>query len=120
MQLHKSNGVGDVLSQYLNKIPNDNVRIMVFQGSARNEESCPDQWGKTRSVIEYAIKGLPEGVEIDFCDLSVKGDGNVIQPCKGCISTSGGFHCHWHCSCYDKGDKDLPDFMHNEDVYSRL
>ncbi len=28
----------------------------------------------------------------------------IIQPCKGCISTAGGYHCHFPCSCYHKGD----------------
>lgn len=98
----------------------DQVRIVVIQGSARHEDSCPDQWGKTRRLVQRAIEDPPEGVEFDVIDLAVKGDGNIVQPCKSCVSTSGGFHCHWACSCYSKNSRDLPDFMHNENIYDRL
>ena len=120
MKVTKSGGLGETISQAFHGKKKSGPRIMVFQGSARNDESCPDEWGKTRMFIQHAISDLPDGVEIDYCDLSVKGDGEVVQPCKGCISTAGGFHCHWVCSCFQKGSKDSPDTLHNNDVYDRL
>lgn len=122
MRVQKSQDYGDTLGRFL-KVAQESerkIRVMAFQGSARNKENCPDQWGKTRRAIDHAVGGLPDDVEVDYCDLSVKADGNIVQPCKACVSTSGGFHCHWPCTCYSKGDEGLPDFMYNEDVYARL
>ncbi len=96
------------------------IRIMVFQGSARNANNCPGQDGKTKTVTKYAISNLPENIEIDYCDLSVDSEQPIVQPCRACISSAGGYHCHWQCDCYSKGDKDRPDFMHENDVYTRL
>lgn len=112
--------LADVSKKMLKRAQESKVRVMVFQGSARNAENCPDQWGKTRSVIQHAIEAAPDWMEVDYCDLSVRDDGNIIQPCKACVSTAGGFHCHWPCSCYAKDDEDFPDLMHNEDIYARL
>jgi multimeric flavodoxin WrbA len=95
-------------------------RLMVFQGSPRNKENCPDQWGKTRRILARALKAVEGEAEIDLCDLSITLRGARVQPCKACISTAGGFHCNFKCSCYDKNSRELPDFMHDEDVYGRL
>ena len=102
------------------KIKNKNakVKILAIQGSARNENCCPDKNSKSFKLLKNAIKDR-DGVLFDFLDLSVKCDGNVIQPCKACISTAGGIHCHWHCDCYSKGGK-VKDLMHEENVYKRL
>lgn len=97
--------------------------ILIIQGSARNIESCPNQWGKTRSVIKYAIENFPyvKDVKFEYLDLSVNQKGEkkkpIVQPCKACYSTGGGFHCHWQCSCYAKGQDDL---MYENNVYDKL
>lgn len=93
---------------------------MIFQGSPRNPKNCPDQWGKTMLLAKYLIANAPEDVEIDFCDLSVKTDTSIIQPCKACYSTGGGFHCHFECDCYVPNNKAYPDFMHDAKIYKRL
>ena len=38
------------------------------------------------------------------------------------MSTAGGFHCHWPCSCYgpDSGNPQLPDIMYQQKVYEKL
>jgi len=102
------------------KIKNKNakIRILAIQGSARNENCCPDKVSKSYKLLKNAIKDR-ENVFFDFLDLSVKCDGNIVQPCKACISTAGGYHCHWKCDCYSKGGK-TKDLMHEEDVYKRL
>ncbi len=86
---------------------------MIFQGSPRNPKNCPDQWGKTMLLANYLVANAPEDVEIDFCDLSVRSDVSIVQPCKGCYSTGGGFHCHFPCDCYVANNKAHPDLMHD-------
>lgn len=95
-------------------------RIMIFIGSARSKDNCPDQNSKTGIIVKEAIKDLPDDIEIDLVDLSIQDDKPIIQPCKGCISTSGGAHCSWYCNCYFKGDKEHPDFISDFDIYRRL
>lgn len=94
-------------------------RIMLFQGSPRREDNCPNQSSKTALLVEHMIRHAPAGVQVELCDLSV-GAGPRIQPCKGCVSTAGGFHCHWPCDCYSKDSKKFPDFLHDAEVYARL
>ena len=97
------------------------MRIMLFQGSPRRKGNCPDQWGKTRLLAEHLILHTPGGVDIDYCDLSV-GPDTRIGPCKGCVSTANGFHCHYPCDCYVASAPDPAnrDFMHDANIYSRL
>jgi multimeric flavodoxin WrbA len=60
-------------------------------------------------------------VNFQVIDLAVNQSKRpIIQPCKGCISTAGGFHCHFQCSCYFKGDDKKPDLLKELDVYSKL
>lgn len=96
-----------------------NINIVAIQGSPRNENCCPAFVSKSQRLLDHAIKDR-EGVNFDVVDLSVKCDGVIVQPCKGCISTAGGYHCHWPCSCFSKNSKTSPDLMHNENVYSKL
>jgi len=95
-------------------------RIVIFVGSARAKDNCPGQESKTNIIVQKAIKDLPDDIEIDLIDLSVQDDVPIIQPCKGCISTAGGAHCHWKCDCYVKGDEDKPDFISDFEIYTRL
>lgn len=94
------------------------VRIALIQGSPRNTNNCPDQDSKTMLLAKKIISKNSD-IEIDLIDLSIKGDGNIIQPCKGCVSTSS-FHCHYKCDCYVAGSEKFPDFMHNDRIYERL
>ena len=71
--------------------------IMIFVGSARSKDNCPGQESKTSKIVKEALKDLPEDIIIDLVDLSIQDDKPIIQPCKGCISTSGGAHCHFPC-----------------------
>lgn len=109
-------------SEYLleQKIKNKNakIKILAIQGSARNENCCPDKESKSYRLLKNAIKDRKD-VFFDVLDLSIKCDGNIIQPCKACVSTAGGYHCHWECSCYGKGGK-TKDLMSEENVYKRL
>jgi multimeric flavodoxin WrbA len=96
------------------------VRILVVQGSPRSKETCPGEDGKSFQIVRHIVANAPEGVSVDVLDLSVGADGVIVQPCKGCVSTANGYHCHFPCDCYKKGDSVAPDLMHDKDVYERL
>ncbi len=108
-----------LINKYAQK---DSVKIVVFDGGNRSKDSCPGRDGKTKLLAQTAIEDLPPGIDIDYVDMNIKGDGNIVQPCKGCIGTAGGYHCQFPCTCYgpESASKDLLDFMHNEKIYDRL
>ena len=96
-------------------------RVVLFQGSPRDKDTCPGMQSKTHDIVEYVVDKYSNDFDFDVIDLSVNLRKNsIIQPCKGCISTAGGYHCHWECDCYSKDSDTAPDLMHDEDVYKRL
>ena len=78
-------------------------RILVINGSARSDQTCPGEISKTYRLagIARAAIGAEPGCDVDFLDLSrLTGEGHlVIYPCKACVSTAQPL-CHWPCSCY--------------------
>ena len=69
----------------------------------------------------YIVEQWSPFINFKVIDLSVNQHKRpIIQPCKGCISTAGGYHCHFPCSCYNKGDKKMPDLLQELDVYKLL
>jgi multimeric flavodoxin WrbA/intein/homing endonuclease len=79
----------------IRKISDNKPKILIFQGSPRRENSCAGQIPKSQKVAEYLLEKWSPFAQLEIIDLSV---GKVnIQPCKGCISTSNGMHCHWKC-----------------------
>ena len=102
----------------IRKLSDRKPKILIFNGSPRRLKSCANQTSKTQKLVEYVIEKYLPFVDFDVIDLSV---GKVnIQPCKGCVSTANGFHCHWKCSCYVKGDKVKTDLMYEADIYDKL
>jgi multimeric flavodoxin WrbA len=78
------------------------VRILLFNGSPRNEHTCPSEVSKSRRLIDLARDELSTfGVEVDFLDLSrvTSEYGRNIHPCKARFLTAPPL-CHWPCSCY--------------------
>jgi multimeric flavodoxin WrbA len=78
------------------------ARVLVINGSARSEHSCPGESSKTFRLAKIAQAALEDGgASVDFLDLSVliSEYGRVIYPCKSCVSTAQPL-CHWPCSCY--------------------
>jgi multimeric flavodoxin WrbA len=78
-------------------------RILVINGSARSDQTCPGEVSKTWRLAKLAqrtIEAAPR-CEVDFLDLSLLNSeyGRVIYPCKACVSTAQPL-CHWPCSCY--------------------
>jgi len=78
-------------------------RILVINGSARTDQSCPGEISKTYRLSKIAQGTIiaEQGFEADFLDLSALTAeyGLVIYPCKACVSTAQPL-CHWPCSCY--------------------
>jgi multimeric flavodoxin WrbA len=98
---------------------NASIRIVAFQGSPRTKDSCSGGDSTTSFLLNKAIKSISKEVKIDLIDLKVMDTEPQVRPCKGCIGTSNGFHCHYPCDCYDKNDG-TNDLMHEQNVYSRL
>jgi multimeric flavodoxin WrbA len=97
-------------------------RVVIFSGSARAKNNCPGQDGKTLELARIAAASFPDEVDVELIDLAVREDNVFIMPCKACISTAGGYHCHFPCSCYGKGKENDPvkDLMYEEGVYQKL
>lgn len=91
--------------------------VLIFSGSARDKNNCPGQDSKTLQMIKKL--NFPD-FDFEIIDLSIKKEEPIIQPCKGCISTAGGAHCHWFCDCYKKDDKETPDLMYEKNIYEKL
>jgi multimeric flavodoxin WrbA len=85
------------------KDPASPARILIINGAARSEHSCPGETSKTfrlASMAREIIDGEP-GFESELLDLSrlISEYGRRIHPCKTCVSTAMPL-CHWPCSCY--------------------
>jgi multimeric flavodoxin WrbA len=99
----------------------DKLNIVIFSGSPRDPDTCSGQISKTHKVVDYILEKWDYLIDFEFIDLSVNLDKKPnIQPCKGCVSTAGGFHCHFSCSCFKKGSKKQPDLLKELDVYEKL
>ena len=105
----------------IRKLGDKKPKVVLFQGSPRDKETCPNMDSKTHTIVEYMVENWSPFINFKVIDLSVNQYKKpIIQPCKGCVSTAGGYHCHFPCSCYNKGDQKLPDLMHELDVYKHL
>ncbi|MES2992702.1 MAG: flavodoxin family protein [Pseudomonadota bacterium] len=77
-------------------------RVLLINGSSRNDGTCPGEMSKTWRLTQLAREAVEAaGVEADVLDLSLVTSeyGRQIHPCKGCVSTAMPL-CHWPCSCY--------------------
>ena len=98
----------------IRKLTDRKPKIVIFNGSPRRLKSCANQTSKTQKLVEYVIEKYLPFVDFDVIDLSV---GKVnIQPCKGCISTANGFHCHWKCVAEDQRVHTLSGFKQIKDL----
>lgn len=96
-------------------------KVVLFQGSPRDKETCPNMNSKTHKVLEYLTDKWSPFIDFKVIDLSVNPKKRpTIQPCKGCVSTAGGYHCHYQCDCFIKGSKVAPDLLKELDVYDHL
>jgi hypothetical protein len=105
----------------IRKLGDKKPNVVLFQGSPRDKETCSGMDSKTEVVVNYLVEQWFPFINFKVIDLSVNQHKRpIIQPCKGCVSTAGGYHCHFPCSCYNKGDKKMPDLLHELDVYKLL
>jgi len=78
-------------------------QVLVINGSARSDMSCPGEMSKSFRLAQLVIRELrrQKGFVVDFLDLSrlTSEYGRTIHPCKACVSTAQPL-CHWPCSCY--------------------
>jgi len=80
------------------------ARILLINGSSRNEHTCPGEISKSYRLVQMAREVLAASggpLDIQVLDLSrlTSEYGRHIHPCKSCFSTSPAL-CHWPCSCY--------------------
>jgi multimeric flavodoxin WrbA len=85
------------------KDPSSPPRILLINGAARSEHTCPGETSKTWRLAMLAkeiFEGEP-GLETELLNLSRLASeyGRQIHPCKTCVSTAMPL-CHWPCSCY--------------------
>jgi len=105
----------------IRKLGDRKPKVLLFQGSPRDKDTCPNMSSKTHTIVEYVADKWSPFIDMEILDLSVNQSKRpTIQPCKGCISSAGGYHCHWSCSCYAKGDTKKPDLLYELDVYKKL
>jgi multimeric flavodoxin WrbA len=84
------------------KDPAAKSRILLINGAARNDGSCPGEVSKTWRLAKLCEDILQaEGLDADLLDLSLLTSDyeRRIHPCKACVSTAMPL-CHWPCSCY--------------------
>jgi multimeric flavodoxin WrbA len=85
------------------KNPKSPSRILIVNGSSRNDQTCPGEMSKTWRLVTLAreIVEKEKNFECEVLDLSrlTAEYGRVIYPCKACVSTAQPL-CHWPCSCY--------------------
>ncbi len=82
--------------------PQEPSRVLLINGSDRNDGTCPSEISKTHRLLQLAAETFSnEHIEVDILDLShlTSEYGRRIFPCKGCVSTAMPL-CHFPCSCY--------------------
>ena len=98
------------------------TKILVINGSDRNEDTCPQEESKSSRLCRRIIDTVNnEGAEATFLDLSrmTAEKDLMVWPCKGCFSTSAAL-CHYGCTCYpNESLNQNPDWMHDE-IYELL
>lgn len=78
------------------------IHILIVNGSARSEHTCPGEMSKSFRLATIAKQTIEtRGAVVELLDLSRVASeyGRHIHPCKACFSTSPAL-CHWPCSCY--------------------
>ena len=102
------------------KDPASSNRVLLINGSARNDGSCPGEVSKSWRLTMLARDVLSaEGFEADVLDLSllISDYDRHIHPCKACASTAMPL-CHWPCSCYpNHSERQVNDWMN--EIYER-
>ena len=100
--------------------PETKSRVLLINGSPRNDGTCPGEMSKTWRLTKIARDTLAEcGIEADLLDLSrlTSDYDRHIHPCKACVATAMPL-CHWPCSCYpNHAERQTGDWMN--EIYER-
>lgn len=87
----------------IRKLGDAKPKVVLFQGSPRDKDTCPNMDSKTHKIVEHIVDKWSTFIDFTVIDLAVNQSKKpTIQPCKGCISTSGGYHCHFKCVSYNQ------------------
>ena len=91
-------------------------RILLINGSARSDQTCPGEMSKSFRLVKIAEQVFKDerNLEVELLDLSHLASeyGRNIHPCKACVSTAMPL-CHWPCSCYPNHSLgQINDWMH--------
>jgi multimeric flavodoxin WrbA len=89
-------------AEAVQKNPETRSRVLVVNGAARNDGTCPGEISKSYRMTQLAREVLEaDGIDVDILDLSLLTSDydRHIHPCKACVSTAMPL-CHWPCSCY--------------------
>ena len=90
-------------AEHRQKDPASQARILLINGAARSEHTCPGESSKSwrLAMIARDVFIHEQELEIELLDLSrlTSEYGRAIHPCKTCVSTAMPL-CHWPCSCY--------------------
>lgn len=98
----------------IRKITDRKPRILLVQGSPRDIDSCADMTSKSELLVDFLVEKWSNVVDFDVLDLK---PGKVtIRPCKGCVSSSGGMHCHWKCVAEDQRVHTIDGFKEIKDL----
>ena len=100
--------------------PDTPSRVLLVNGSARNDGTCPGEMSKTWRLTQAVRETLAAAsIETDVLDLSLVTSefDRAIHPCKGCVGTAMPL-CHWPCSCYPNHALGQADDWMNE-IYER-
>ncbi len=109
------------MEEKIKKVSEGFKKVIVINGSPRNEKSCPNMKSKTIDILEDIISDNKYLIDFELVDLSVNtAQKPIIQPCKGCVSSGGGLMCNFPCNCYFKGDTQNPDLISELDLYNKL
>ena len=82
----------------IRKLGDKKPNVILFQGSPRDKETCSGMDSKSETVVNYLLEEWSPFINFKLIDLSVNQHKRpTIQPCKGCVSTAGGYHCHFPC-----------------------
>jgi len=101
----------------IRKIGDKKPKVVLFQGSPRDKDTCPNMNSKTHNLIDYILERWTPFIDFKVIDLSVNQNKKpIIQPCKGCVSTAGGYHCHWKCVSHDQRVHTKDGFVKIEDI----
>ncbi|XYJ09486.1 flavodoxin family protein [Telluria sp. B2] len=107
-------------AEALQKDPATPSRILLINGAARNDGSCPGEMSKTWRLTQLARETLDgQGIQTDVLDLSriISDYDRHIHPCKSCVATAMPL-CHWPCSCYpNHSEHQTGDWMN--EIYER-